>query len=69
MGLQTIYQEEASAFQVSVTEYFDFLQSKVCYKHWLSGYIHLDVMISSKHTVVYRDFILAEEMIKYGNEN
>ena len=53
----------------ALTEYFDFLQSKVCYKQWLSGHIHLDVTINSKHTVVYRDFILAEEMIKYGNED
>ena len=53
----------------ALTEYFEFLQSKVCYKHWLSGHIHLDVRINSKHTVVYRDFILAEEMLEHGNED
>lgn len=41
----------------ALTEYFDFLQSKVCYNHWFSAHIHQDVTISAKHTVVYQKII------------
>lgn len=41
----------------SLTEYFEYLDEQVSYKHWFCGHVHKDAVMDVKHTVVYLQLV------------
>lgn len=46
----------------TLTNYFEELEGKLQYKHWVCGHYHVDSPVGEKHTVLYRHIIPLESL-------
>lgn len=47
----------------ALTEYFDYLHTKVDYMLWFSGHVHKDAVMDIQHIIVYQDFVPLNKLV------
>ena len=51
-----------------LTNYFDELEGRLQYKHWICGHYHIDLPLDDKHAVLYMNIIPLESLEDEGDD-